>query len=138
MWVYLLVPVCFGAGYALGRMQNDGNSGVVAPGNLDAPTGHAREDQFGHLRSILLALHQLQGQHLDTSHMDELLELEGLESEETKRSRRARVVSDVNSWGWATMDAPVLTRERDEEDRRRMLYTVARFELPAWIQSSES
>lgn len=138
MWMYLLVPVFFGAGYVLCRMQTDQNSGVVSPGKFEGQMGQAREDQFGHLRSILLALHELQGQHLDTSHMDELLELEELESEETKRSRRARVVSDVNSWGWATMDAPVLTRERDEEDRRRMLYVVARFELPAWIQSSES
>ena len=133
MWMYLLVPVFFGAGYVLCRMQTDQNSGVVSPGKFEGQMGQAREDQFGHLRSILLALHELQGQHLDTSHMDELLELEELESEETKRSRRARVVSDVNSWGWAEYNRPILVRERDETDRRRTLFEVAAFELPPWM-----
>jgi hypothetical protein len=138
MWIYLLVPVFFGAGYVLGRMQNDVRVSEVAEDVPGIASRYSREEQFGHLRPVLLALHALQGKQLDTNHMDELLEIEDLESEETKRSRRARIVSDVNSWGWTTMDGPVLTRERDEDDRRRMLYAVAHFELPVWIQSSVS
>ena len=81
---------------------------------------------------MLVALHEMCGQSLDTAHMDALLELDDLVSEETKRSRRARMVSDLNAWAWTAMDKPVLTRVRDDEDRRRTLYVVDPFELPSW------
>jgi hypothetical protein len=62
-----------------------------------------------------------------------LLGIDNLQNEETKRSRRARLVSDVNSWGWAEYNRPIVVRERDETDRRRTLFEVAAFELPPWM-----
>jgi hypothetical protein len=139
MWMYVLMVVFFGAGYALGKSQNqtsfDPSRDASSPSGRE---GMSREDQFGHLKPILLALYAFRGQSLDTAHMDELLEISELNSEETKRSRRARIVSDVNAWGWTESDRPVLTRLRDEEDRRRTLYVVDEFNLPSWARSEIS
>jgi len=136
MWMYVLIDVFFGAGYALGRFQHE-REGVTrtAASNVvggEDGQGATREDQFGHLKPILVALHQWRGRSLDTAHMDALLELDDVVSEETKRSRRARMVSDLNAWAWTAMDKPVLTRIRDEEDRRRTLYVIDHFDLPSW------
>lgn len=132
MWMYGLLALSFVAGFALGRSQSvKPKPSTSSAGNSE---GASREDQFGHLKSLLLALHELRGQSLDTSHMDELLELGEVASEETKRSRRARMVSDVNAWGWTVCDRPILTRQRDEEDRRRTLYVVDTFDLPQWAR----
>jgi hypothetical protein len=68
--------------------------------------------------------------------LDALLLMDELSSEETKRSRRSRTISDVNSWGWASSGKPVLTREKDEDDRRRTLYVVRDFDLPSWASKS--
>jgi hypothetical protein len=142
MWMYVLIGVFFGAGYALGRFQHEqeGANGKTARTRTISSTnaggeegqGATREDQFGHLKPILVALHQWRGRSLDTAHMDALLELDDVASEETKRSRRARMVSDLNAWAWTAMDKPVLTRIRDEEDRRRTLYVIDHFDLPSW------
>jgi hypothetical protein len=142
MWMYVLIAVFFGAGYALGRFQHEqeGANGKTARTRTISSTdaggeegqGATREDQFGHLKPILVALHQWRGRSLDTAHMDALLELDDVASEETKRSRRARMVSDLNAWAWTAMDKPVLTRIRDEEDRRRTLYVIDHFDLPSW------
>ena len=136
MWMYALIAVFFGAGYALGRFQHEreGATGKTTATYVGGEEGQGvtREDQFGHLKPMLVALHEMCGRSLDTAHMDALLELDELVSEETKRSRRARMVSDLNAWAWTAMDKPVLTRVRDEEDRRRTLYVVDPFELPSW------
>ena len=136
MWMYALIAVFFGAGYALGRFQHEreGATGKTTATYVGGEEGQVvtREDQFGHLKPMLVALHEICGQSLDTAHMDALLELDDLVSEETKRSRRARMVSDLNAWAWTAMDKPVLTRVRDDEDRRRTLYVVDPFELPSW------
>jgi hypothetical protein len=63
-----------------------------------------------------------------------MLALEDVSSAETKRSRRSRIVSDLNAWGWAEFKRPILVREKDEGDRRRTLYKVAEFDLPAWMK----
>lgn len=136
MWMYVLIAVFFGAGYALGRFQHEreGVTKTIASSDVGREDGQGarREDQFGHLKPILVALHQWRGRSLDTAHMDALLELDDVSSEETKRSRRARMVSDLNAWAWTAMDKPVLTRIRDEEDRRRTLYVIDHFDLPSW------
>ena len=51
--------------------------------------------------------------------MDELLSLDAVSSDETKRSKRSRLLSDLNAWGWAELKRPVVVREKDDEDRRR-------------------
>lgn len=136
MWMYVLIAVFFGAGYALGRFQHEreGVTRTAASNDVGGEDGQGatREDQFGHLKPILVALHQWRGRSLDTAHMDALLVLDDVVSEETKRSRRARMVSDLNAWAWTAMDKPVLTRIRDEEDRRRTLYVIDHFDLPSW------
>lgn len=136
MWMYVLIAVFFGAGYALGRFQHEREVANEKTSSTDAGgeegQGATREDQFGHLKPILVALHEWRGRSLDTAHMDALLELDDLASEETKRSRRARMVSDLNAWAWTAMDKPMLTRLRDEEDRRRTLYVIDHFDLPSW------
>ena len=94
----------------------------------------SREAEFGHLRERLRALHRAQGQTVDTQWMDELLSLDAVSSDETKRSKRSRLLSDLNAWGWADLKRPVVVREKDDEDRRRTLNQVAPFKLPAWLK----
>ena len=132
MWMFFLSMLGFGLGYALGRNNTGSRSKVFDIPTSEGGQAVSREHQFGHLKSILLALHEMRGKKLDTSQMDELLDVSELPSEETKRSRRARMISDVNAWGWSEIDRPVLTRLRDDEDRRRTLYVVEEFTLPSW------
>ena len=137
--MYVLLVLFFGAGYALGKFQHEreeqaGLRAFVAE-DLGEDFELRRQDQFGHLELVLRTLHRRRGQTLDTAQMDALLQLEDVASEETKRSRRARMVSDVNGWAWSEMDKPVLTRTRDDEDRRRTLYVVGDFHLPSWVSS---
>ena len=136
MWMYVLIAVFFGAGYALGRFQHEREESTATTASTYVEGGEGqgatREDQFGHLKPMLVALHVRRGQSLDTGHMDALMELDDILSEETKRSRRARMVSDLNAWAWTAMDKPVLTRVRDEDDRRRTLYVIDQFDLPPW------
>lgn len=138
MWIGALMFVFFAAGYALGKSQHGKEGGAFRSKSHEATveTIEGRQTQFGHLVPVILALKQLGGQQLGTSHMDGLLDLNDLMSEETKRSRRARAISDINAWGWTEFDRPVLTRIRDEEDRRRTLYLVDAFELPAWLSAT--
>ena len=137
--MYVLLSVFFGAGYVLGKSQNGPGGWIPHSSSLEPKpqeTGATREDQFGHLKLVLGALHEWRGRSLDTAHMDALLALDDIPSEETKRSRRARLVSDLNAWAWTEMDKPVLTRVRDEEDRRRTLYVVDEFDLPSWASKA--
>ena len=82
----------FVAGYFLGssRRGGQGREGGV----------ESREAEFGHLRETLRALHRAQGETVDTQRMDELLSLDAVASDETKRSKRSRLLSDLNAWGW--------------------------------------
>jgi hypothetical protein len=134
MLVYLTAPIFFLAGFLLGRNVNRPSEGGGALPELDLDLNESREAQFGHLKDVLQALHDCQGQEVDTQRMDEMLALEDVSSAETKRSRRSRIVSDLNAWGWAEFKRPILVREKDEGDRRRTLYKVAEFDLPAWMK----
>ena len=137
--MYVLLSVFFGAGYVLGKSQNSPGGWIPRSSSMTPnpqESAAKREDQFGHLKLVLVALHEWRGRSLDTAHMDALLSLDDIPSEETKRSRRARLVSDLNAWAWTEMDKPVLTRVRDEEDRRRTLYVVDEFDLPSWVSKA--
>ena len=134
MLIYITAPIFFLAGFLLGRNVNRPSEGGVALPELDLELNESRDAQFGHLKHVLQLLHDCQGQEVDTQRMDEMLALEDVSSAETKRSRRSRIVSDLNAWGWAEFKRPILVREKDEEDRRRTLYKVAEFDLPAWMK----
>jgi hypothetical protein len=125
----------FVAGFVLGKYLGQQNPEVTSE-TRDRLLRDASLEQFGHLREALLALHEVRGTVLDTLALDALLLMDELSSEETKRSRRSRTISDVNSWGWASSGKPVLTREKDEDDRRRTLYVVGDFDLPSWASKS--
>ena len=131
MELIVIAPLFFVAGFVLGRYLKTS----AGEETLHASTGGdaSPEVQFGHLREVLAELHGVQGLAVDTLTMDGLLGIDNLQNEETKRSRRARLVSDVNSWGWAEYNRPIVVRERDETDRRRTLFEVAAFELPSWM-----
>lgn len=116
----------FVAGYFLGSSRRGGE---VREGGLES-----REAEFGHLRETLKSVHRAQGQTVDTRRMDELLSLDAVASDETKRSKRSRLLSDLNAWGWAELKRPVVVREKDDEDRRRTLYQIAPFKLPGWLK----
>ena len=116
----------FVAGYFLGSSRRGGE---VRKGGVES-----LEAEFGHLRETLRALHRAQGETVDTQRMDELLSLDAVASDETKRSKRSRLLSDLNAWGWAELKRPVVVREKDDEDRRRTLYQVAPFNLPSWLK----
>lgn len=125
----------FVAGFVLGKYLGQQEHGEGGEAKEDA-LQDASVEQFGHLREPLLALHNVKGTVLDTVALDALLLMDELMSEETKRSRRSRTISDVNSWGWASSGKPILTREKDEDDRRRTLYVVGDFQLPVWVTHS--
>ena len=103
----------FVAGYFLGSSRRGGE---VRKGGVES-----REAEFGHLRETVRARHRAQGETVDTQGMDELLSLDAVASDETKRSKRSRLLSDLNAWGWAELKRPVVVREKDDEDRRRTL-----------------
>ena len=134
MMIWLTAPIFFVSGYLLGRDVNRTSEGGGAMPELDLELNESREAQFGHLKDVLQLLHDCQGKEVDTQRMDEMLALENVSSAETKRGRRSRIVSDLNAWGWAELKRPILVREKDEEDRRRTLYKVAEFDLPAWMK----
>lgn len=132
MELIVVAPLFFVAGFVLGRYLKT-SSGEETLHPASAGGDASPEVQFGHLREVLAELHGVQGHAVDTLTMDGLLGIDNLSNEETKRSRRARLVSDVNSWGWAEYNRPIVVRERDETDRRRTLFEVAAFELPSWM-----
>lgn len=61
---------------------------------------------------------------LDSAGLDELLGLTYMESEETRRSHRARLVKEINAWSAMERSRKAILREKDPLDRRRMLYRL--------------
>lgn len=61
---------------------------------------------------------------LDTHELDGLLGLSDVESLETRRSHRARLIRQCNAWSESKMGKLMIVRKKDPTDRRRTLYSI--------------
>lgn len=76
------------------------------------------------LMDLLKSLSAHAGQLLETASLDGIIGIGHLETDETRRARRARLIRECNDWSTAAMTEPVIRRERDPSDRRRSLYAI--------------
>ena len=74
--------------------------------------------------SILVALLKHASQQLSCDELDALIGLSEVQSPETRRSRRARIVQLVNTESTARYGQALLVRNRLESDRRVVIYSV--------------
>lgn len=75
--------------------------------------------------SELLAMMLLQsGRVLNTSDLDALFGLDDLESPETQRSRRSRMIQVANLEANALFGKPIIERSRSESDKRIVVYHI--------------
>lgn len=90
-------------------------------------SGHFRRRNGAYSEELLEVIERLkrcESEVLDSASLDVLLGLSDLESEETRRSHRARWVKEVNDWSRMERSKPGIVREKDPMDRRRMLYRL--------------
>jgi|GEM_PF-2955364 len=64
------------------------------------------------------------GRELDVIQLDELWGLDGLVTDETRRSRRSRAIKEANTWSLEVWGSEAIARTPDAEDRRRTLYRI--------------
>ena len=68
------------------------------------------------------------GRRLASEEFDQIIGLEGVDSPETRRSRRSRHIQLVNAEAQARFGRDLVVRERSEEDKRVMLYQIVRLD----------
>ncbi len=73
---------------------------------------------------LLAPLVPVAGQEVDVLQLDELWGLDGIPTDETRRSRRSRQIKEVNGWSSEVWGVEALERTPDAEDRRRLLYRI--------------
>ena len=61
---------------------------------------------------------------LDVHQLDQAFLIDDIETEETRRSRRARMIKDLNAWHQAVCQKPLIERQTMEADKRRKRYRV--------------
>lgn len=76
------------------------------------------------LLEVVERLKQCEKEVVDSATLDVLLGLSNLESEETRRSHRARWIKEINAWSKLENSRTGIVREKDPLDRRRMLYRL--------------
>ena len=68
------------------------------------------------------------GRRMASEEFDRIIGLEGVDSPETRRSRRSRFIQLVNAEAQARFGRNLIERVRSETDKRVMLYEVARLD----------
>lgn len=76
------------------------------------------------LQQVLKRLSSSAPAVLDTNELDELLGISELESLETRRSHRARLIRQCNAWSESQTGKSLIFRKKDPTDRRRILYAI--------------
>ena len=114
-WMVFLGLIVCGMAIVLWRFVSKGQMPQIPPANpdVDAPPS-----------SILVALLKHASQQLSCDELDALIGLSEVQSPETRRSRRARMVQLVNTESTARYGQALLVRNRLESDRRVVIYSV--------------
>lgn len=76
---------------------------------------------------LMERLKAMEGQVLDVPNLDSTLQIDHIETSETLRSRRARIIREVNEWHASKGGGVLIERIVDETDRRRRLYRIHPF-----------
>jgi len=76
------------------------------------------------LKLPLSRIAQFKEEEMDTLIFDEMLGIDHIETDETKRSRRSRFIRECNLWGEGLIEGHVIQRVKDPTDRRRTLYRL--------------
>lgn len=99
-------------------------------------TLHLGDDKFNHVedpelgsaleihKDLLFRLSEDAGEGVDTNNLDVIFDIHHIETDETRRSRRSRLVKELNEWYVAEQGRLLIRREIDPEDRRRRIYVV--------------
>lgn len=64
------------------------------------------------------------GSDFSAEQLDEFFELSGVESPETRRSRRSQLVKLINTESQARFGKDLIVRDRHPSDRRVMVYRI--------------
>jgi hypothetical protein len=65
-----------------------------------------------------------EGTYLTTEEIDALLEIENIQKDETLRSKRAKLINEINQYYQSKNNGVLIVREKDPEDKRRYLYFI--------------
>lgn len=75
-------------------------------------------------KDLLFRLSEDAGEGVDTHNLDVIFDIHHIETDETRRSRRSRLVKELNDWYEVEAGRQLIRREIDPEDRRRRIYVV--------------
>ena len=65
---------------------------------------------------------------MSTQELDVVLGLESVQSDETKRSKRSRLIQLLNAESNARFGVSVIQRTRSDSDKRVIIYRIASFD----------
>ncbi|MCH1576338.1 MAG: VCBS repeat-containing protein [Flavobacteriales bacterium] len=118
-WYSLLPVLCIALAIAtivrFRKRQNQRDFGSTSPYRSTPPQD---------LQPLLMKLQAHCGQAIETSQLDEIFGVRELDTDETRRARRARLIKETNHWSQDALDLDVIVRKRDPKDRRRALYLI--------------
>jgi hypothetical protein len=118
-WHWLMPVLCIALAIAtivrFRKRQNQRDSGSTSPYRSTPPQD---------LQPLLVKLQAHCGQAIETSQLDEIFGVRELDTDETRRARRARLIKETNHWSQDALDLDVIVRKRDPKDRRRALYLI--------------
>lgn len=91
-------------------------------------SGSAPESELGTAleiyKDLLFRLSEDAGEGVDTTNLDVIFDIHHIETDETRRSRRSRMVKELNDWYASEVGRQLIRREIDPDDRRRRIYVV--------------
>ncbi|NVJ87800.1 MAG: hypothetical protein HWE15_15965 [Algoriphagus sp.] len=76
-----------------------------------------------------LIIHQFQpfeGQLLTVDELDQVLDIAHLPNPDHKKVKRSRLIREVNQQSQATLGHPLITRKKNPEDKRYLLYQISK------------
>jgi len=85
------------------------------------------DEQRGLPSDRLQGLLRIPNSNVSTQELDMILGLDNVYSDETRRSRRSRLIQLINAESTALYGAPVILRTRSEKDKRVIIYLIASF-----------
>ncbi|MGA1373875.1 MAG: LamG-like jellyroll fold domain-containing protein [Flavobacteriales bacterium] len=103
------------AGYVLLRRRQSAG---------EEPSEHQGDGVPAYVARSLNPLAPWAGKELDTLQLDSAWKLDGLFTDETRRSRRSRQIKEINAWSLEVWGAEAIERTQDVDDRRRTLYRI--------------